>query len=316
MYPGSDGQIRTETEEKHTIELNSLGLGLTDFASPSINELRGQKEISDLKKSLIMYAEKFTKKETLMSLLKKSIYLILIALLSACNETVSTNHSYNLEFCDNCNTVKEIDEFEKRKGSKKIDLTNEQAYYIFYAISCNLFDLSEEGRKELSSDNHYFIQETNNHFIKEVSAYSTDSDGLSFYAKKYFYNDPILDTIINLNYENNFDEEELRNVFNDIRKLQRLKFESSKEYHYDPRKSCKKSELFKIGISDFFEKKLLKETHSNWSNDSTNVTLIYDFSFIFNKINKEKNEMNVSEEDRAIYFLFNYDILYRMTKSP
>jgi hypothetical protein len=49
MYPGSDGQIRTETEEKHTIELNSLGLGVTDFASPAINRLRGQKEIADSK---------------------------------------------------------------------------------------------------------------------------------------------------------------------------------------------------------------------------------------------------------------------------
>ncbi len=75
MFPGGDGQIRSQQEEDSTIYLNTyaenreggykdagrfIEISVTDFASPDLDEERGNKIMAELKKILIKEAEDIT----------------------------------------------------------------------------------------------------------------------------------------------------------------------------------------------------------------------------------------------------------------
>lgn len=61
LYPSEEGQIRNEAERSHTVLLDATGIALTDFASPKINEVRNEGELSKLKIARIKNAENSVK---------------------------------------------------------------------------------------------------------------------------------------------------------------------------------------------------------------------------------------------------------------
>ncbi|MCB0742973.1 MAG: hypothetical protein KDC67_03650, partial [Ignavibacteriae bacterium] len=219
----------------------------------------------------------------------------------SCRERTNTVHNYDIEFCDDCRTLNDIRNFEKRRGATELDLTSEQASRIFRRISCPLFSLYDEDG-ELMKSRFYFIRNNKNHFVKEVSAYAFNGDQYYFNARKYFYNDPIIDTIFPLKNYKSFDKNEFKVIFNHLREEYRAYFKDVKELHYDLDKFCKRKPLFEIETTNLL-KKNLEDTHFTWIDDSLTVHLIYDYSYMFNKLDKKSNTIEVNEEDRAIYFL-------------
>ncbi|HMR47558.1 MAG TPA: hypothetical protein PKC92_12295 [Bacteroidia bacterium] len=61
LYPSEEGQIRSEAERNNTILLNAAGIAITDFASPKINEVRNEGDLSKLKIQRIQDAESLVK---------------------------------------------------------------------------------------------------------------------------------------------------------------------------------------------------------------------------------------------------------------
>ncbi len=63
LYPSEEGQIRNEVEKEHTVLLDATGIAITDFASPKINEVRNEGELSKLKIQKMKDAENLVKEK-------------------------------------------------------------------------------------------------------------------------------------------------------------------------------------------------------------------------------------------------------------
>lgn len=236
--------------------------------------------------------------------MKKLVTILFAITAFSCQKKINTEHSYDFEFCENCKTLDDIFAFEKSRGAKEIKLTGKQASRIFNGIRCPFFPY-ENNSKDARTSRYYFLKNTKKHFAKEISAYSIIDESFFFTARKYFYNDAVLDTIVEMYHDHGFNREEFKAMFNHLRQEYRAQFKNIDESHSDMNEFCERKRTFEIELPKFLEKSI-EETHSSWYSDSLEVSLIYDFSYMFNKLNEETNTIELEPEDRAIYILKNY----------